>query len=304
MKVVDDCSGGGFEIYISRDNGNNYTQLGTSINYSSNTTMSGGLSVPFLIRSHGTINTSVMVGDKVKIRHRALNLDGYSIIEENKTSCALEYTSCKTWIETGFSNGSSWTTESKLTQENTTNDYSEYIHTVSEDDNLNFCGVMSVVYLPTPTPSPTFTPSPTHTPTPPITINVYWTKNHSCASGVFQFKFNGSWWGISSADVSGNATLVDNIKLLRSKEITIEDEVVIQAKLGGGTIAEGCPTATDRYVEVEKGYFDSNGDWVRESVVTQPFRGTISWSPYWFTYSSSDDGNVYFLCKMMHIVAS
>ena len=24
MKVVDDCSGGGFEIYISRDNGNNY----------------------------------------------------------------------------------------------------------------------------------------------------------------------------------------------------------------------------------------------------------------------------------------
>ena len=57
--------------------------------FTTNTSMTNGLDVPQLLRSPSTSNTSVSVGDKVKIVYRALQIDGYSSNDSLRTSCGL-----------------------------------------------------------------------------------------------------------------------------------------------------------------------------------------------------------------------
>jgi len=297
IKTESEWAAGPFELYISRDNGLNYTKLGSSINYTSGEQMPNGLDSPFLIRSHGSLDTSVNVGDKVKIRYRTLDLS---------INCLPELKNGKVWIETGNSvstenNSLSWNVDKVVTNVTTSTQYLEYIHTVAENDNLNFCGVMSVDYKPTPTPTPTITPTPTQTPI--SKVNVYWMKNHSCAMGNFELKINGSTakTGNNFADhpSADSDPLVDNPTQVKSVEIFVDDLIMIRGRMIGVSNPDGCPSYSDRYIQIESGEFDSNGDWVTDSVVVQPFRGDYYWSPYQYTYQGGGDIN--FLCKMVFV---
>ena len=321
MKQISDCSAGRFELHISRDGGLNYTQLGVAMNFTTNTSMTNGLDVPSVLRSPGTLNTSVTIGDKIKIVYRALQIDGYSTNDSLRTSCGLEYEHSLISIETGNtlsidSEIVGWYTESEIVSPNNTSTNLEYIHTVSENDNLNFCGIMSVeekiwptptqTPIPTPTPTPTQTSTPTPTQTPISKVNVYWMKTHECALGNFELRINGSiaQTGSNFADhpTSDSDPLVNNPTLIRSAEIFIDDLIMIRGRSIAVANPEGCPDYSDRYVQIESGDFDANGDWVTDQVVVQPMRGEYYWSPYQFTFSGGGDVN--FLCKMVFVQSS
>ena len=268
-----------------------------------------------IITFTGTINTSVTIGDKIKIVYRALQIDGYSTNDSLRTSCGLDYNSLIS-IETGNtlsidSEIVGWYTESEIVSPNNTSTNLEYIHTVSENDNLNFCGIMSVeekyeptptqTPIPTPTPTPTQTSTPTPTQTPISKVNVYWMKTHECALGNFELRINGSiaQTGSNFADhpTSDSDPLVNNPTLIRSAEIFIDDLIMIRGRMIAVANPEGCADYSDRYVQIESGDFDANGDWVTDQVVVQPMRGEYYWSPYQFTFSGGGDVN--FLCKMV-----
>ena len=315
MKQISDCSAGRFEMHISRDNGLNYTQLGVAMNFTTNTSMTNGLNVPQLLRSPGTLNTAVSVGDKIKIVYRTLQIDGYSTNDSLRTSCGLDYEHSLISIETGNtlsidSTITGWYSESEIVSPTNTTTNLEYIHTVSENDNLNFCGIVSVEEkiwpTPTPTPTPTQTSTPTPTQTPISKVNVYWMKTHECALGNFELRINGSiaQTGSNFADhpTSGSDPLVNNPTLIRSVEIFTDDLIMIRGRSIAVANPEGCPDYSDRYVQIESGDFDANGDWVTDQVVVQPMRGEYYWSPYQFTFAGGGDVN--FLCKMVFVQSS
>ena len=149
MKKISNCSAGRFELHISRDGGLNYTQVGVAMTFTTNTSMTNGLDVPQLLRSPSTSNTSVSVGDKVKIVYRALQIDGYSSNDSLRTSCGLDYEHAIVSLESGNalsidSTITGWHKSSDIVNSTSTMTDLEFIHTVGENDNLNFCGIMSV----------------------------------------------------------------------------------------------------------------------------------------------------------------
>ena len=93
--------------------------------------------------------------------------------------------------------------------------------------------------------------------------------------------------------------MVDNPTQVKSVEIFVDDLIMIRGRMIGVSNPDGCPSYSDRYIQIESGEFDSNGDWVTDSVVVQPFRGDYYWSPYQYTYQGGGDIN--FLCKMIFV---